>query len=81
MPYAIFAAILPPGRTGVYMGIFNFFVVVPEIPASLFFGFVIIHFLHSNRMLAVVAGGVCMLAAAILMRRVEDPLTMSIADF
>ena len=80
MPYAILAAILPAGRTGVYMGIFNFFVVIPEILASLFFGFIMVHFLHNNRILAVVAGGVCMLAAAVLMQRVDDPLTMSIMD-
>jgi maltose/moltooligosaccharide transporter len=80
MPYAILAAILPPNRIGVYMGIFNFFVVVPEILASLFFGFIMVHFLHNNRMLAVVAGGVCMLIAALLMQRVEDPLTMSVTD-
>lgn len=80
MPYAILAAILPSNRIGVYMGIFNFFVVVPEILASLFFGFIMVHFLHNNRMLAVVAGGVSMLVAALLMQRVEDPLTISIMD-
>jgi maltose/moltooligosaccharide transporter len=80
MPYAILATILPPNRTGVYMGIFNFFVVVPEILASLFFGFIMVHFLHNNRMLAVVAGGVSMLVAALLMQRVEDPLTISVMD-
>ncbi|HEX4634335.1 MAG TPA: MFS transporter, partial [Gemmatimonadales bacterium] len=36
MPYAMLAAVLPPNKTGIYMGIFNFFVVVPEILASLF---------------------------------------------
>jgi maltose/moltooligosaccharide transporter len=80
MPYAILAAILPPNRIGVYMGIFNFFVVVPEILASLFFGFIMVHFLHNNRMLAIAAGGVSMLVAALLMQRVEDPLTISIMD-
>ena len=80
MPYAILAAVLPPNRTGVYMGIFNFFVVVPEIVASLFFGYIMFHFLHNNRILAVVAGGVCMLIAAALMQRVQDPQTMSIMD-
>jgi maltose/moltooligosaccharide transporter len=35
VPYAILAGALPPGRTGVYMGIFNFFIVIPEIVASL----------------------------------------------
>ena len=81
MPYAILAAVLPPGRTGVYMGIFNFFVVVPEIVASLFFGWIMIHFLHNNRILAVVAGGVCMLIAVALMNRVQDPRTLSIMDY
>ena len=35
MPYAVLAGSLPPGKTGVYMGIFNFFIVIPEILASL----------------------------------------------
>jgi len=38
MPYVVLAASLPLGATGVYMGIFNFFVVTPETLASLFFG-------------------------------------------
>jgi maltose/moltooligosaccharide transporter len=80
MPYAILAAVLPPNRTGVYMGIFNFFVVVPEIVASLFFGWIMIHFLHNNRILAVVAGGVCMAIAALLMNRVQDPRTLTVQD-
>src|SRR6266851_3512427 len=38
MPYAILSGALPAARMGVYMGIFNFFIVIPEIIASLFFG-------------------------------------------
>ena len=38
MPYAILAGALPPERMGVYMGIFNFFIVLPEILAALTFG-------------------------------------------
>ena len=37
MPYAILAGALPPEKTGVYMGIFNFFIVLPEIAAALCF--------------------------------------------
>src|SRR4029078_12113866 len=37
MPYAILSGVLPPARMGVYMGIFNFFIVIPEIIASLTF--------------------------------------------
>ncbi len=72
MPYSVLAGSLPPERTGVYMGIFNFFIVLPEITASLFFGWVMNHLLHNNRMAAVIAGGVFMLAAALLMQRVHD---------
>ena len=40
MPYAVLAGSLPASRTGVYMGIFNFFIVLPEIVASLAFGWI-----------------------------------------
>ena len=80
MPYALLAACLPPGRTGVYMGIFNFFVVVPEILASLFFGWIMNHFFHNNRMFAIVAGGFFLLLAAGLMQRVKDISTLSVQD-
>ena len=73
MPYSVLAGALPPQRTGVYMGIFNFFIVLPEIAASLGFGWVMNHLLHNNRMAAVVAGGFFLLLAAVLMLRVSDP--------
>jgi maltose/moltooligosaccharide transporter len=38
MPYAMLSTALPPARMGVYMGVFNFFIVIPEIVASLAFG-------------------------------------------
>ena len=72
MPYAVLAGSLPPGKTGVYMGIFNFFIVIPEILASLFFGWVMNHLFSNNRIAAVVAGGFFMAIAAALMQRVVD---------
>jgi maltose/moltooligosaccharide transporter len=72
MPYAILAGSLPSEKTGIYMGIFNFFLVIPEIVASLGFGWVMGHWLGNNRLSAVVAGGVFMLVAALLMQRVRD---------
>jgi maltose/moltooligosaccharide transporter len=74
MPYAILAGSLPPGRTGVYMGIFNFFIVLPEIVAALGFGPVMLYVLGGNRLAAVVAGGVFLAVAAALMKRVKDPV-------
>jgi maltose/moltooligosaccharide transporter len=73
MPYSVLAGSLPKAKTGVYMGIFNFFIVTPEIIASLLFGWAMNHLLHNNRLTAVVAGGFFMIAAALLMQRVSDP--------
>src|SRR5437016_6571762 len=76
MPYAILSGALPAARMGVYMGIFNFFIVIPEIIASLFFGRVIRAIFGENSRLAplyvVMAGGVFMLIAAMLVTLVSD---------
>jgi maltose/moltooligosaccharide transporter len=66
MPYAILAGSLPPARMGVYMGIFNFFIVLPEIIAALTFGPIVQHALGGNLVHAVMAGGVFMIIAAVL---------------
>jgi maltose/moltooligosaccharide transporter len=66
MPYAMLAGSLPANRIGVYMGIFNFFIVLPEIIASLFFGWIMSNLLDNDRMAAVQIGGVLMLLAGIL---------------
>jgi maltose/moltooligosaccharide transporter len=72
MPYSMLAGSLPHGKTGVYMGIFNFFIVIPEIIASLGFGWVMGHLLNNDRIAAVVAGGIFFILAAMLTQRVED---------
>jgi maltose/moltooligosaccharide transporter len=72
LPFAILAGSLPPGKTGVYMGIFNFFVVLPEIAVALGFGWVMDHVLNNNRLAAVVVGGVFMLLAAVLAQFVDE---------
>lgn len=66
MPYAMLSGVLPEDKIGVYMGIFNFFIVLPEIIASLGFGWVMKHVLHNDRLLAVQIGGVLMLLAAVI---------------
>jgi maltose/moltooligosaccharide transporter len=72
MPYAILAGALPAERMGVYMGIFNFFVVLPEIIAALTFGPLVKNFLGGNLVYAVMAGGVFMLLAAVLAQWVDE---------
>jgi maltose/moltooligosaccharide transporter len=72
MPYAMLAGSLPPARTGTYMGVFNFFIVIPEIVASLVFGWVMAHLMDNNRLAAVVAGGAFLALAALLVLRVKE---------
>lgn len=73
MPYVMLSTSLPPGKTGVYMGLFNFFIVIPEIVAALGFGWVMNNVLDNNRVAAVVAGGAFMALAALLVLRVQVP--------
>ena len=72
MPYAMLAGSVPPEKTGIYMGIFNFAIVLPEIIASLVFGWVMGNLLDNNRLAAVVAGGLFMILAAVLVSRVRE---------
>src|SRR5882724_6836812 len=72
MPYAILAGALPAARMGVYMGIFNFFIVLPEIIAALTFGPLVKNFLGGNLVHAVMAGGVFMIIAAVLAQFVDE---------
>ncbi len=64
MPYALLASSLPPGRMGFYMGVFNFFIVIPQILAATVLGAVVEHLLGGRPILAVMAGGVALLLAA-----------------
>ena len=76
MPYAILSTALPPHRMGVYMGVFNFFIVIPEIIASLTFGPLIRGVFGANNpnasLYMVMIGGVCLLVAASLVALVRD---------
>jgi maltose/moltooligosaccharide transporter len=84
MPYSILAGALPPGKTGIYMGIFNFFIVIPEILAALVFGKIMETSLTNesalvqlvggdNRLTAVVIGGISLAVAAALCAIVIEP--------
>jgi len=66
MPYAMLSGVLPEDKIGVYMGIFNFFIVLPEIIASLGFGWIMKNVLHNDRLAAVQIGGVLMILAAVI---------------
>ncbi|MGY3054171.1 maltose/moltooligosaccharide transporter [Pedobacter sp. UYEF25] len=66
MPYAMLSGCLPKDKIGIYMGIFNFFIVLPEIIASLGFGWLMKNVLNNDRLFAVQLGGGLMIVAAII---------------
>lgn len=70
IPYALLMDALPEGKSGVYMGLFNIFVVLPQMVISLGFGWVMGNFLGDDRTLALALGGICIGIAAVLMLRV-----------
>jgi maltose/moltooligosaccharide transporter len=66
MPYAMLSGHIPLKKIGVYMGIFNFFIVLPEILASLGFKFVMKYILNNDMLLAIQIGGGLFILAALL---------------
>jgi maltose/moltooligosaccharide transporter len=64
MPYALLANAIPPARMGFYMGVFNFFIVIPQILAATLLGPVVTQLFGGQSIYAVVLGGVSMLIAA-----------------
>ena len=72
MPYAILSGALPAGRMGVYMGIFNFFIVIPEILASLALEPVVKQLFENDPVKVVMMGGASMLVASVMTQFVKD---------
>jgi maltose/moltooligosaccharide transporter len=72
LPYAMLAGALPAKKGGIYMGIFNMFIVLPEIIISLGLGWIMANLLDNNRLLAVVLGGGCFLIAVPFTLRVTE---------
>jgi maltose/moltooligosaccharide transporter len=72
MPYAILAGALPARRMGYFMGLFNFFVVIPQIVSGLLLGFVTREFFNGHTVQTLALGGGCMLLASVLTLAVTD---------
>ncbi|MFS4428900.1 MFS transporter [Chryseobacterium sp. S90] len=66
MPYAMLIEVIPQRKMGVYMGIFNFFIVIPQIINGLFGGPVVSGVFGKQAMDYVVVGGICMLIGAVV---------------
>ena len=72
MPYAILTGSLPPSKMGYYMGVFNFFIVIPQIVAAAILGFFVSRFFGGEAIYALLVGGLSLILAALLTLRVED---------
>lgn len=72
MPYAILTGSLPQHKMGVYMGIFNFFIVIPQILAATILGFMVTTLFGGESIFALLAGGISLLIASVLILFVKD---------
>ncbi len=72
MPYAMLSSILPANKMGYYMGVFNFFIVIPQIIAAGILGFMLKNFFGNESINALIIGGVSMFLAGILCLIVQD---------
>ena len=72
MPYAILTGSLPSNKMGTYMGIFNFFIVIPQILAASILGFFVRDVFGGESIYALVTGGISMFIAAVLILFVND---------
>lgn len=72
MPYAMLAGCLPDNKMGYYMGIFNFFIVIPQIVAASILGFLVNTIFNDQTIWSLVMGGICMVIAGLLTLRVDD---------
>ncbi|QJR82540.1 MFS transporter [Alteromonas pelagimontana] len=73
MPYAMLAGALPPNKTGVYMGIFNFTVAIPQIIAGLFSGLILSTVFDNEAKYIIVVAGLSMIVGAIAVFFVKEP--------
>ncbi len=72
MPYAILTGALPQDKMGTYMGIFNFFIVIPQILAASLLGFFVKQLFKGEAIYALLLGGISMIIAALLVVFVND---------
>jgi maltose/moltooligosaccharide transporter len=74
MPYAILVGALPEGKLGYYVGVFNFFIVIPQLVASTTLGPILKHVFHGETIYMSVLGGISFLIAAVSVLIVQDKI-------
>jgi maltose/moltooligosaccharide transporter len=72
MPYVILSGCIPAGKMGIYMGIFNFFITLPQIVNGVFGGWIMKHLYGGQPIYSIIMAGFCLIAAAISVLFVYD---------
>ena len=80
VPYAMLSGALPASKMGYYMGVFNFFIVIPQLVAASILGFLVSKFFDNQPVYALFVGGVSMILSGLLTLRVSDNVTIEIND-
>ncbi|HEX7814205.1 MFS transporter, partial [Dyella sp.] len=74
LPYALLSDNLPAAKMGIYMGIFNFFIVIPQLLAASVLGLLLKLFFHGQPIYALVLGGISLFIAGLCTLRVREPI-------
>jgi maltose/moltooligosaccharide transporter len=77
LPYALLSDNLPAAKMGVYMGIFNFFIVIPQLLAASVLGLLLKLFFHGQPIWALALGGVSLIVAGLCTLRVREPVELA----
>ncbi|MFM2213709.1 MAG: hypothetical protein RL427_972 [Bacteroidota bacterium] len=80
IPYAMLSGSLPSSKMGYYMGVFNFFIVIPQIVAGTILGFLVNTFFNDEPIYALIIGGISMILAGILTLTVKTNIKIDIND-
>lgn len=75
MPYAMLTSVLPAHKMGYYMGVFNFFIVIPQIVAATILGFLVGRFFEGEAIYALIIGGVSMIVSGVITLLVDDSVS------
>ena len=78
IPFAMLSGSLPASKMGYYMGVFNFFVVIPQLLAASILGFLVSYFFNNEPVYALLIGGISMVLAGFIALTVNDKATINI---
>lgn len=72
MPYAMLSSVLPASKMGYFMGVFNFFIVIPQLVAASILGFLVSKYFNNEPIYALLIGGCSMIVAGLVSLTLHD---------